>query len=187
MISWISLLFPLIIGRTMFNNDGPVRAVTVCSNRKHSFLAKGRILRSGKLYVRSRKNLIRKLHAFSQRCVFPALNCNISKKINIKTSNFDTLNYMYHRKFSTEIRVDIVDSGKFEYLKEGQGRMCDGGGVKRRRDQFSRGSQRAGGQSYDPANRTREFISGGKRDRYAHGSEFKSQWPVNINALSNER
>lgn len=27
----------------------------------------------------------------------------------------------------------------------------------------------------------------GREDRYAHGGEFKSQWPVNINASSNER
>lgn len=45
----------------------------------------------------------------------------------------------------------------------------------------------AGERNYDLANRTRKFILGGKRDRYAHGSEFKSQWPVNINASSNER
>jgi len=43
------------------------------------------------------------------------------------------------------------------------------------------------GQSYDLANRTRKFILEGKRDRYAHGSEFKSQWSVNINVSSNER
>jgi len=104
---------------------------------------------------------------------FPALLCREARKIG--SGNFDRL-----ARTVEKVRRELRSERPRRCLARVVG--SSGEGIN-----FPTASWSTGGQTYDPANRTREFISGGKRRRYARGSEFKSQWSVNINARNNER